>query len=133
MRIDIISALPKIVSGPLDQSIIKRAAANDIVEIHVHDLRDFLRFGPVGGRAARSRKPYQLRHFRGVPRLSDVPDLAHDRPRVGDESFPARHGVTQENRYDFPGATGYRRPDGTNRSALSVARRNRISEPDVQL
>jgi len=41
VRIDIISALPNILSGPLDQSIIKRAAANDIVEIHVHDLRDF--------------------------------------------------------------------------------------------
>ncbi len=40
MRIDIITALPKIVSGPLDQSILKRAAAKGLVDIRVHDLRD---------------------------------------------------------------------------------------------
>lgn len=41
MRIDIISALPDIVSGPLEQSIIGRAIERCIVDIRVHDLRDY--------------------------------------------------------------------------------------------
>ena len=41
MRIDIITALPNIVTGPLEQSIIKRAVASGVVEIYVHDLRDY--------------------------------------------------------------------------------------------
>ena len=41
MRIDIITVLPPLLSGPLDNSIIKRARKKGIVEIHIHDLRDF--------------------------------------------------------------------------------------------
>lgn len=41
MRIDIITCLPEILNTPLDQSIIKRAKDKNLVEIHVHDLRDF--------------------------------------------------------------------------------------------
>jgi tRNA (guanine37-N1)-methyltransferase len=41
MRIDIITVLPELLSGPLDHSILKRAREKGVVEIHVHDLRDF--------------------------------------------------------------------------------------------
>ncbi|MEM6644927.1 MAG: tRNA (guanosine(37)-N1)-methyltransferase TrmD [Bacteroidota bacterium] len=41
MRIDIITGLPGIVTGPLDQSILHRAAKKGLVDIRVHDLRDF--------------------------------------------------------------------------------------------
>jgi tRNA (guanine37-N1)-methyltransferase len=41
MRIDIITVLPELLSGPLDHSILKRARKKGVVEIHVHDLRDF--------------------------------------------------------------------------------------------
>lgn len=41
MRIDIITALPRIVSGPLEQSILKRAAQKNLVDIRVHDIRRF--------------------------------------------------------------------------------------------
>lgn len=41
MRIDIITVLPKLLSGPLDHSILKRARDKGVVEIHVHNLRDF--------------------------------------------------------------------------------------------
>ncbi|MCP4311869.1 MAG: tRNA (guanosine(37)-N1)-methyltransferase TrmD [Bacteroidetes bacterium] len=41
MRIDIITVLPDLLSGPLDHSIIKRAREKGVVEIHVHNLRDF--------------------------------------------------------------------------------------------
>jgi tRNA (guanine37-N1)-methyltransferase len=41
MRIDIISVLPDLLSSPFDHSIIKRAREKSLVEIHVHNLRDF--------------------------------------------------------------------------------------------
>jgi tRNA (guanine37-N1)-methyltransferase len=41
MRIDFITCLPEILKSPLEQSIIKRARDKKLVEIHVHDLRDF--------------------------------------------------------------------------------------------
>lgn len=41
MRIDIITLFPAIFSGPFSQSIIKRAIDKGIVEIYLHDLRDY--------------------------------------------------------------------------------------------
>jgi len=41
MRIDIITVLPGLLVGPLDHSIIKRAREKGLVEIHIHDLRQF--------------------------------------------------------------------------------------------
>ncbi len=41
MRIDVVTGLPKLLSGPLEESIIKRARENRLVEIAVHDLRDY--------------------------------------------------------------------------------------------
>ena len=41
LTIDIITALPGIVTGPLDQSIIGRAISAGLVDIRVHDLRDY--------------------------------------------------------------------------------------------
>lgn len=40
MRIDIVTALPGIVSGPLEHSILQRAARKGLVDIRVHDIRD---------------------------------------------------------------------------------------------
>ncbi|HBZ37638.1 MAG TPA: tRNA (guanosine(37)-N1)-methyltransferase TrmD [Balneola sp.] len=41
MRIDIISAVPKLLTGPLENSIVNRAKERGLVEIFIHDLRDF--------------------------------------------------------------------------------------------
>ena len=41
MRIDIISALPSLLKSPFEDSILKRAQNKGIVEVVVHDLRDF--------------------------------------------------------------------------------------------
>ena len=41
MRIDIITVLPELLDSPLNQSILKRAQAKGLVEIHVHNLRDW--------------------------------------------------------------------------------------------
>ncbi|MEQ9264126.1 MAG: tRNA (guanosine(37)-N1)-methyltransferase TrmD [Balneolaceae bacterium] len=41
MRIDIISAVPALLDGPLNHSIVKRALDKKLVEVFVHDLRDY--------------------------------------------------------------------------------------------
>ena len=41
MRIDIISAVPELLSSPLNTSIIKRAQKKGKVEIFIHNLRDY--------------------------------------------------------------------------------------------
>ena len=41
MRIDIITVLPEILDGPLNNSIIKRATDNGIAEVYIHDLREY--------------------------------------------------------------------------------------------
>ena len=41
MRIDIITVLPKMFDGPLNQSILQRAQDAGVVEINIHNLRDY--------------------------------------------------------------------------------------------
>lgn len=41
MRIDIISAVPDLLTGPLENSIVSRAKEKGLVEIFIHDLRDY--------------------------------------------------------------------------------------------
>ncbi|MDQ7040669.1 MAG: tRNA (guanosine(37)-N1)-methyltransferase TrmD [Rhodothermus sp.] len=41
MRIDIVTAFPDMVRGPLAYSIMRRARARGLVDIRVHDLRDY--------------------------------------------------------------------------------------------
>ncbi|MBE6334016.1 MAG: tRNA (guanosine(37)-N1)-methyltransferase TrmD [Odoribacter sp.] len=41
MRIDILSVVPELLDSPLNQSILKRAQAKGVVEIHVHNIRDW--------------------------------------------------------------------------------------------
>ena len=41
MRFDIITCLPRLLDGPFNESILKRACEKKLVEIHLHDLRDF--------------------------------------------------------------------------------------------
>jgi tRNA (guanine37-N1)-methyltransferase len=63
-RIDIVTALPRIVEGPLGHSILKRAADKDLVEIRVFDIRDYatdkhrqIDDYPFGGGAGMVLKP----------------------------------------------------------------------------
>ena len=41
MRIDIITVLPPLLEGPLGHSIVQRARDKGLVDLHIHDLRDF--------------------------------------------------------------------------------------------
>lgn len=83
MRIDIVTALPGIVSGPLEHSILKRAAAKGLVDIRVHDLRDFaidkhrqLDDYPYGGGAGMVLKPEPI--FRCIEAIRDEPGASVD-------------------------------------------------------
>lgn len=67
MRIDVISAVPKILYSPLNESIIKRAREKNLVEVNVHDLRDYasgkykqVDDRPYGGSAGMVLKPEPL-------------------------------------------------------------------------
>lgn len=42
MRIDIITVVPEILNSPFDVSILKRAIEKGLVEIHLHNLRDYV-------------------------------------------------------------------------------------------
>ncbi len=41
MRIDILTVLPELIEGTLNHSILKRAQDKGLVEIHLHNLRDY--------------------------------------------------------------------------------------------
>jgi len=67
MRIDVISAVPKLLESPLNESILKRAQKNKLVDLHVHDLRNYAKGKyrqvddkPFGGGAGMVLKPEPL-------------------------------------------------------------------------
>lgn len=75
MRIDIVSGLPKILSSPLNNSILKRAKKSKKVHILIHDLRKFahdkhkiIDDTPYGGGAGMILKPEPI--FECVERLA---------------------------------------------------------------
>lgn len=64
MRIDILTALPGLVEGPLQHSILQRAARKGLVDVRVHDLRAYTQDKhrqiddyPYGGGAGMVLKP----------------------------------------------------------------------------
>lgn len=75
MRIDIVSGLPKILSSPLNNSILKRAKKSKKVQILIHDLRKFahdkhktIDDTPYGGGAGMILKPEPI--FECIERLA---------------------------------------------------------------
>jgi tRNA (guanine37-N1)-methyltransferase len=84
MRIDIVTALPGIVNGPLQHSILQRAARNGLVTIQVHDIRDFstdkhrqIDDYPFGGGAGMVLKP--------EPIFACIESIMQDAERQGEE------------------------------------------------
>ena len=41
MRIDILTVLPGLLQGPFSESIVKRGIEKNLVEVHLHDIREF--------------------------------------------------------------------------------------------
>jgi tRNA (guanine37-N1)-methyltransferase len=83
MRIDVITAHPGLLDGPLEHSIVRRARDAGAVEIHVRDLRDHavgkhnqIDDYPFGGGAGMVLKPEPL--FRAVEAVEDEAGAADE-------------------------------------------------------
>lgn len=64
MRIDIVAAIPDLMRSPLEHSIMQRARDKDLLEVHLHDLREYglgkarqIDDYPYGGGAGMVMKP----------------------------------------------------------------------------
>ncbi len=80
MRIDIVSVFPQMFESPFGASIIKRAADAGLVEIALHDLRDWtddrhrtVDDAPYGGGAGMVMRPEPW--FRAVEQLQESPPV----------------------------------------------------------
>jgi tRNA (guanine37-N1)-methyltransferase len=74
MRIDIITLFPEICRAPLNESMMKRAQENSVLELHIHNLRDWtsdkhhvVDDAPFGGGQGMVMKPEPI--FAAVERL----------------------------------------------------------------
>ena len=83
IRIDIVTALPKLVEAPLRHSILRRAQEANVVALQVHDLRDFatdkhrqIDDRPFGGGAGMVLKPEPL--FRAVEAIEKTEGAADE-------------------------------------------------------
>jgi tRNA (guanine37-N1)-methyltransferase len=75
MKIDVLTLFPAMFAGPLDESIIKRARDNGLLELQVHNLRDYAHDRhrtvddrPFGGGPGMLLKPEPI--FEAVEKLS---------------------------------------------------------------
>src|SRR5574338_181115 len=82
MRIDIISAVPELLTSPLNTSILKRAQNKKKVKIEIHNLRDYafdkhkqIDDKPFGGGAGMVLKPEPL--FEGIEKLKSIHKYDH--------------------------------------------------------
>jgi len=83
MRIDVITAHPGLMDGPLEHSIVRRAREKEAVDIHLHDLRDHavgkhnqIDDYPFGGGAGMVLKPEPL--FRAVESIEEATGAADE-------------------------------------------------------
>ena len=87
MRIDIVTLFPEICRAPLSESIMKRAQENRIVELHIHNLRDWttdkhhvVDDAPFGGGQGMVMKPEPI--FAAVEALKKMPNAQRSTPNA---------------------------------------------------
>jgi tRNA (guanine37-N1)-methyltransferase len=88
MRIDIITLFPEICRAPLNESMMKRAQENGVLELHIHNLRDWttdkhhvVDDAPFGGGQGMVMKAEPV--FRAVEELQGkTPNAQLQKPRV---------------------------------------------------
>jgi tRNA (guanine37-N1)-methyltransferase len=87
MRIDIITLFPEICRAPLAESMMKRAQANGLVELHIHNLRNWtsdkhhiVDDAPFGGGQGMVMKPEPI--FAAVEELKANPQSQIANPRI---------------------------------------------------
>lgn len=84
MRIDVLTLFPGMFTGPFDESIIKRARERGIIEVEIHDIREYAEDRhrvvddyPYGGGAGMVMKPEPVHRA-----LQAVKDGRGDQPHV---------------------------------------------------
>ena len=88
MRFDVFTLFPEMFSGPLDSSILKRAAVQNLVNFNIHNIRDYTHDRhntaddyAYGGGAGMVMKPEPV--FEAVETIkSQAVDLADSKPHV---------------------------------------------------
>lgn len=85
MRIDILTLFPEMFRGPLTESILKRAVADEKLQIHFHQIRDFAQdkhrtvdASPYGGGAGMLMKPEPI--VRAMEAVIDQGKASKDKP-----------------------------------------------------
>jgi tRNA (guanine37-N1)-methyltransferase len=87
MQIDILTLFPEICRAPLDESIMKRAQQNKVVDIRIHNLRDWttdkhhvVDDAPFGGGQGMVMKPEPI--FAAVEELQKTPNAERPTPNA---------------------------------------------------
>lgn len=87
MKIDILTLFPEICRAPLGESILKRAQENKIVDLHIHNLRDWtsdkhhvVDDAPFGGGQGMVMKPEPI--FAAVEDLQKTPNAERPTPNA---------------------------------------------------
>jgi tRNA (guanine37-N1)-methyltransferase len=95
MRIDIITLFPEICRAPLSESIMKRAQENQVVDLHIHNLRDWttdkhhvVDDAPFGGGQGMVMKPEPI--FAAVEALKRTPNVKSPTSNVEDSAAENR-------------------------------------------
>src|SRR5438874_1294823 len=103
MKIDVLTLFPAMFAGPLDESIIMRARKKGLLDLQIHDLRNWTHDRhrtvddkPFGGGPGMLMKPEPL--FEAVTRL--LPGVLGDDESSHDESFSA--GLLEYPQYTRP-------------------------------
>ena len=87
MRIDIITLFPEICRAPLNESMMKRAQETRVLDLHIHNLRDWtsdkhhvVDDAPFGGGQGMVMKPEPI--FAAVEELRKTPNVELQTPKV---------------------------------------------------
>jgi tRNA (guanine37-N1)-methyltransferase len=98
MRIDIVTLFPEICRAPLSESMMKRAQENRIVELHIHNLRDWttdkhhvVDDAPFGGGQGMVMKPEPI--LAAVEALRKTPNI--ERPTFNVEQSASGNRTSQ--------------------------------------
>jgi tRNA (guanine37-N1)-methyltransferase len=95
MRIDIVTLFPEICRAPLSESMMKRAQEKRIVDLHIHNLRDWttdkhhiVDDAPFGGGQGMVMKPEPI--FAAVEALKKTSDARRSAPNARDSAIDER-------------------------------------------
>ena len=95
LKIDVLTLFPEMFTGPMDVSIVQRARKNGLLDLRVHNLRDYTHDNyktvddrPFGGGPGMVLKPEPI--FEAVEALAGREDAGHFDESGGADVWPGR-------------------------------------------